>query len=90
MRRIHENRRFTALEIARMTRRDRNSLLFALENARPPPCMGCQHYDSCAADHLACSKFMGYVNQSSGGDRIPSKIIYDKIFSDDCEEEDRK
>lgn len=46
------------------------------------PCDNCAYYDSCADLELACTRYARYLEEDIGGERDPSRAIYDAIFND--------
>lgn len=62
----------------------------ALDEMPKPPCErfgGCEHYDTCRDQQLACEQFWVYVTKSGTRGRIPPKEpvkkYYDRIFNEE-------
>jgi hypothetical protein len=83
---IRVQKRLSALVLARMKRKYRSNLLFALNDTPPPPCTTCIHWQRCAEKYLACLAFKRYV---SGGasprteQMEPNRQIYAEIYGAD-------
>lgn len=58
----------------------------AVASMPEPPCIGCSHWDQCAALQLACEQFYVYTDRDMGKDlpmptREPSRRLYDIAFN---------
>jgi len=55
------------------------------EVSTPPPCEthgGCEHYETCKSERLACNPFVTYVTRGGNpkGSRNPNKDYYNIVF----------
>jgi len=90
---INPKRRLTHEQISGLTRCALSKLLYALENANPPPCVECEMWEYCAKHEAACVDFWNYIsgakNRRERSGRVPTKAIYRKCYPE-TDEDDTK
>jgi hypothetical protein len=48
-----------------------------------PPCTGCEWFNKCSRNNIACAMFKNYVEYGKSiGDNNPTKEIYKELFKD--------
>lgn len=65
----------------------------AVKRGPIPPCErfgGCEYYDKCKEEFLACEQFMVYVNATGTRGRVPlrepKRKYYERVFLSDWED----